>query len=388
MNTYKLLIVATTIYLAGSTTHAAVTGTGTANVRNFGAQGDGHSDDSAAILKAVKSVPERGGVVYFPAGQYLSNTIPGRNGVTFKGDSGWDYRGASFGASTIIPVRDDLPCLFDLKGSLGTRLVGLVLDGKGKGQEMHGVYSKHPGTEQNTVIDDCKITGFSGSGIRLDNVWVFAIRHSYIVHNKLSGIDGSGSYDGWILDNQITGNQRGGIYGTSFATVTITANRIEWNKLGGIVLGPAGANTIQIGNCTFDRNFGPGIDISLPSTRAASSAHVFNGNSFRRNGYQREDEPEASAHLRLRNVKGVSVTGNAFHGDPHRKDAQEGRAPSPINGLILEGLVDSVVANNSLYHAAQKTLILDKGGHQNTVIRDNPGTLSTANASKGGTSPP
>ena len=209
-------------------------GNGVANVRSFGAEGDGLSDDTAAILKAVASVPERGGVVYFPAGQYLSATIPGRNGVTFKGDSGWDYRGASVGASTISPVRDDLPCLFDLKGSLGTRLVGLVLDGKGKGREMHGVYSKHAGAEQNIVIDDCKITAFSGSGIRLDNVWVFAIRHSYIVHNKRSGIDGSGSYDGWVLDNQITGNQRGGIYATNFATVTITANRIEWNKVGGI----------------------------------------------------------------------------------------------------------------------------------------------------------
>ena len=378
MNARNILSFAAAIALSAGAVLGASVVSGTANVRDFGAKGDGHSDDTAAILKAVAATPERGGVVYFPAGQYLSATIPGRSGVMFKGDSGWDYRGTSFGASTISPVRDNLSCLFDLKSAVGTRLVGLVLDGKGKGHEMHGVYSKHPGTEQNIVIDDCKITSFSGSGIRLDNVWVFAIRHSYIVHNKLSGIDGSGSYDGWVLDNQITGNQRGGIYGTNFATVTITANRIEWNKVGGIVLGPAGANTIQIGNCTFDRNYGPGIDISLAGPKSASSANVINGNLFRRNGYQRENEPEASAHLCLRNLKGVCVTGNAFHGDPHRTDAQEGRAPSPINGMVLEGLVDSVVANNTLFHAAHKTLILDKGGHQNTVISNNPGSLSAA----------
>jgi hypothetical protein len=385
MNARNILIFVTAIALSAGVALGASAISGTANVRDFGASGDGHSDDTAPILKAVEALPERGGVVYFPAGQYLSATIPGRNGVTFKGDSGWDYRGASFGASTISPVRDDLLCLFDLKGSVGTRLVGLVLDGKGKGKgkEMHGVYSKHTGTEQNIVIDDCKITGFSGSGIRLDKVWVFTIRHSYIVHNKLSGIDGSSSYDGWILDNQITGNQRGGIYGTNFATVTITANRIEWNKVGGIVLGPGGANTIQIGNCTFDRNFGPGIDISMASPNSNSSANVINGNLFRRNGYQREDEPEASVHLCLRNLKGVSVTGNAFHGDPHRKDAEDGRAPSPITSIVLEGLVDSVVANNTLFHAAQKTLILDKGGHQNSVIRDNPGSLSAAKSGAG-----
>ena len=267
MNPHITWVVAATICLSVGTALGAVADKGVANVQDFGAKGDGHSDDTAAILKALASVPERGGVVYFPPGQYRSATIPGRSGVTFKGDSGWGYHGDAFGASTISPARDDLSCLFDLKGAVGTRLVGLVLDGKGKGKEINGVYSKHPGTEQNIVIDDCKITGFTGSGVRLDNSWVFAIRHSYIVHNKLSGIDGSGSYDGWILDNQITGNQRGGIYGTTFATVTITANRIEWNRLGGIVLGPAGANTIQIGNCTFDRNFGPGIDLNLTDAR-------------------------------------------------------------------------------------------------------------------------
>jgi hypothetical protein len=222
----------------------------------------------------------------------------------------------------------------------------------------------------------------------LDKAWVFNIRHSYLVRNKLSGIDGSSSYDGWILDNQITGNQRGGIYGVHFATVTITANRIEWNKVGGIVLGPSGVNTIQIGQCTFDRNFGPGIDISVPSTRGASSALVITGNIFRRNGYLREEEPEASVHLRLRNVKGVSVTGNSFWGDAHGQDAKSGRPSSPIHGMFLEGLVDSVVAHNSLFHAAQKTLIVDQGGHKNSVIRDNPGSLALAGPSKDGIATP
>ncbi len=303
----------------------------------------------------------RGYITFAPDlfGHYFSATIAGRSNVTFKGDSGWGYRGDSDGATRISPARADLARLFDLQGSEGTRLLGLALVGKGKGPEIHGVYVKHSGKEQNIVIDDCKITGFSGSGIRLDKAWVFNIRHSYLAHNKLSGIDGSSSYDGWIWDNQITGNQRGGVYGTHFATVSITANRIEWNKVGGIVLGPSGANTIQIGQCTFDRNFGPGIDIGLPKSRGTISALVINGNIFRRNGYQRDEEPDASVHHRLRNVQDVSVTGNSFHGDPHRQDTKSGRPPSPLNGMLLEGLVDSVVANNSLFHAAQKTLIVD-----------------------------
>jgi hypothetical protein len=119
----------------------------------------------------------------------------------------------------------------------------------------------------------------------------------------------------------------------------IVSREIRWDQVGGIVPGPAGANTLQIGNCTFDRNFGPRIDISLSSSRAASSANVIDGNLFRRNGYQREDEPEASAHLRLRNVKGLAVTGNSFYGDAHPKDAKEGLGTSPINGMVLASVI-------------------------------------------------
>ena len=346
-----------------------------ANVRDFGAKGDGQTDDTQAIRKAVEMVAQRGGVVYFPPGHYLSATIAGGNHITFKGDSGWSYRAEDNGASVVSPVRNDQACLFDLKGSVGTRLVGLTLDGHGKGGEMHGVYASHLGKEQNLVIDDCMIKKFSGSGIRLEKTWVFAIRHSLIAYNQLSGIDGSASYDGWILDNQITGNKRGGLYATNFATVTITANRIEWNRLGGIVL-EGSADSIQICNCTFDRNFGPGIEFNLTPWKGAGAAGAINGNIFRRNGYQCEKEPEASVHLYLRHVRGIAVTGNSFCGAPHPQDVRLKHPPSPLNGILLDGLVESVVANNSLYKAAIQKLIIDKGGHTDTVIRDNPGSLT------------
>ena len=347
-----------------------------ANVRDFGAAGDGKADDTKAILKAIESLPQGGGVVYFPPGHYLTGTVPGKSFVTFQGNSSWGYRNSTRGSTVISPVSGDLTSLFDLKGSVGTRLVGLTLDGMNKGKEMHGVYSKHPGTEQNIVIDDCRIMAFTGSGIRLDNVWVFAIRHSIIFGNKLSGIDGSGSYDGWILDNQIADNGRGGLYATRFATVTITSNRIEWNHGGGIVLGPNGANTLQISNCTFDQNYGPGISIvASASAQRSTSGNAITGNLFRHNGYQQEPGSGLDCHLRLENVSGMAVTGNSMIGWPFGKDAERKRPQSPARAMILRALTDSVVANNSLFEAASRELIVDKGGHTNSVIRDNPGSL-------------
>ncbi len=368
---YKLLLI-TVLALAVRATPVDPV----ANVRDFGAAGDGKTDDTKAILKAIESLPPNGGVVYFPPGHYLTRTVPGKSYVTFQGNSSWGYRNATSGSTVISPVSDDLTTLFDLKGSVGTRLVGLTLDGMNKGKAMHGVYAKHGGVEQNIVIDDCRIMSFTGSGIRLDNSWVFAIRHSILFENKLSGIDGTGSYDGWILDNQISANGRGGIYATSFATVTITANRIEWNHSGGIVLGPAGANTLQISNCTFDQNYGPGISIvASESGNRRISGNSITGNLFRHNGYQQEPGSGLDCHLRLENVSGTVVTGNSMTGWPFSKDAERKRPQSPERAMILRALTDSVVANNSLFDAASHELIVDKGGHTNSVIRDNPGSL-------------
>jgi len=53
------------------------------NVRTYGAAGNGATLDSAAIQKAIDSAGSAGGgLVYFPAGQFLSGTITLRSNVT------------------------------------------------------------------------------------------------------------------------------------------------------------------------------------------------------------------------------------------------------------------------------------------------------------------
>ncbi|MCD9004923.1 glycoside hydrolase family 55 protein [Luteimonas sp. XNQY3] len=41
------------------------------NVKDFGALGNGVSNDTAAVNSAIASIPARGGVIYFPSGRYL-----------------------------------------------------------------------------------------------------------------------------------------------------------------------------------------------------------------------------------------------------------------------------------------------------------------------------
>lgn len=70
-----------------------------ANVRDFGAVGDGVANDTAAIQLAVDTVTQFGGVVYFPAGRYrcLGTVTVRRGNITLLGD----------GMHTQIMTRED-----------------------------------------------------------------------------------------------------------------------------------------------------------------------------------------------------------------------------------------------------------------------------------------
>src|ERR1700680_480526 len=44
---------------------------GTVNVQNYGATGNGVTDDTAAINLGISAIPASGGMLYFPCGTYV-----------------------------------------------------------------------------------------------------------------------------------------------------------------------------------------------------------------------------------------------------------------------------------------------------------------------------
>ena len=326
-------------------------------VTQFGATGDGQTDDTAAIKKAMAALPEKGGVLFFPPGTYATDTIKPPSFCTLLAHGAWGYRLA--GGVVLTPVRDHQHCLIDATGCVGTRLVGLTLDGKKRGKDMCGVFVKRGDSEQNVVVDDCRIEHFSGSGLVMDIAHVWAVRHSIIDANGLDGIDAHRGFDAWIIDNQITANGRYGV--NLLASTTVTGNRIEHNKKAGIHLYGRKQDGIQVTGNLFCTNHGPAID-SPGEHRCATVT----GNSFRFNGaFPISDDPAHNCHARFRKTYGLVMTGNSFNAVDRY----------PSIGLTLEGLVDSVVANNTLFQGATRELIRDIGGHVNTVIDNNPGSI-------------
>lgn len=88
---------------SGSANYAASTVNGKAvvrkhelviNVKDYGALGDGATDDSTAVLSAIAAIPAKGGKVYFPPTQSyykMTQPLPNRSNITYYADG----RGAS-----------------------------------------------------------------------------------------------------------------------------------------------------------------------------------------------------------------------------------------------------------------------------------------------------
>jgi len=80
---------------AGSTIASWDTISGTTdwlNIKDYGAIGDGSTDDTTAIQNAINALSSNGGVIYFPAGTYkvTSTVMISISGVTLRGNSRWN----------------------------------------------------------------------------------------------------------------------------------------------------------------------------------------------------------------------------------------------------------------------------------------------------------
>jgi len=296
---------------------------------------------------------------------------------------------------TLVLADPDAACLIDVTGAVGCTLSGLCLDGRDLGGGVHGVSLDKPDygkVEDNLRIERCKISRFTGHGLHLGRVWCFSIRHCMISHNAGDGVQLRG-WDGFVLDNWLSVNGGAGLLAHhEHNAITLTGNRIEWNRHAGVKL--FGGSHVNLTGNYIDRAGGPALwlDQSTHTPRApdhlivGSAGHTtITGNTFYRSArpiWQRHDlNPDC--HVLLRGQRGVTFTGNclvAGHDDrdPNSSTYSPPDVPSdsPGTGLILEALLNTVISQNTLDRAALHNLIDDRGGHRGgVVIRDNPGCL-------------
>ena len=357
-------------------------------VRDYGAKGDGRTDDTAAFLKAIDALGPRGGQVEVPAGEYLVGELHLKPGVLLQGEPGFGFRRYSEGSTLKLRPDSTSRALIDLAGAYGAGVRDLALVGSrgfteditsdakpagaGDGRIVHGVallkadYGKE---EDYPIVDHCLIRDFTGDGVHLHCVWCANVRNSLILANGGDGISIEG-YDIFICNNEIGGNGGCGIRGVKYlnSAGTITSNRIEWNRKGGIFIDNGSHYCINANY--LDRNGTAGVILDRAN-------HItFTGNQSYRSGrpeWVRKEMPY-SAHAILRRCRGVTFSSNNMV--IGRDDGGRGFY-SPRSGIVLENLIDCTVIGNTGHESVLETFLDDRGTNVNSVVRDNVGSVAS-----------
>ncbi len=281
------------------------------NIRDYGAKGDGVTDDTLAITYAIADCAAVCGTVTVPPGKYITGQQKLYPEMTLRADDAWQY--ASRPGGTELILRDgDAECMLDLTDAYGTTLHGLVLNGRNMGDEVHGILIRDFSHDTTLTVDSCKIGCFSGDGIRFLRAGCFSIRHSQIHLNRGSGLRAN-AWDGFLLDNWFSGNGHYGVYAADNdcnSAYTFTSNRIEWNKFGGVRIDRGDKWNIT-GNY-FDRNYGPGLEIGYHNYTGHCTV---TGNFFNRNGVSQGMNfysEHQKSHIWCKNANNLTITGNSF----------------------------------------------------------------------------
>lgn len=187
------------------------------NVKDYGAQGDGITDDTNSIQSAIAAAA--GLVVWFPPGTYLCNTL-----ITMSSD--FVTLAAINGTATLKKKAGATPSILRLTGNFCT-IQDLQFDGNNvvSGNsclEVPGTFNK---------IKRCFITKATGHGIVMD------------------GSIGAGSAsNNWIEDCYIHGNAGVGIAQNTATDNTIVNNQIYLNGLEGVTVDIVAYRNKIIGN--------------------------------------------------------------------------------------------------------------------------------------------
>lgn len=213
------------------------------NIKDFGAVGDGITDDTTALSLALAYAHSACGEIYCPAGEYLIGDIdwPGNN-ITLRGSSSAYSYNSSATPKTKFRAKAGTTTLFDLvqTGGPEDRTGNLIIDIEIDGNDIASYGVNMAGSN---VLERCRIINCNVAGVRMTNF----TNSSRIVR---CGINQNGGW-GLLCD------------GVSTTTYSVTDTNISLNTLGGINI--EGGVLCYFQNCVVESNNGPGLRFNKPN---------------------------------------------------------------------------------------------------------------------------
>ena len=254
------------------------------NVKDYGALGDGVTDDTEAFNRAIAA----GSYVKVPEGVYRVGDLNLKKGLILDGSCTFNYGRNDEVDKTVLKAIDGAE--YVLKDVRGASIQNIHIDGNAKAS--HGIWGGRgsDGTDGSIEVYNCRISNcnYGLHGFRCGS----RIERCNIDNNNY------GMYtlvDCRVINNTIHSNVNSGLHLYDSNDNQIANNKIEWNKGSGIHLEKAIHNLIS--NNTIDRNSLSGI-----YTRETTDTTII-GNVIRRN---------LEYNLRLNGSNNFTVTGNSF----------------------------------------------------------------------------
>jgi hypothetical protein len=227
------------------------------NVKDYGAVGDGVTDDGGAIQSAIDAAAVSGGRVLVPEGIFLVNPSAGglqiASGICFEG----------MGFKSVLKVPDGSNStnnLLKLESKSNVYIAGLRLDGNKAGQASGTNYGLYIAGSTNCVVESIWSDNFTGVGIHIYDCDAVMLSNCFASGNTYHGFEFEQARYCSLSDSRGYNNALHGIL-------------VSPGEIGG-----SGAKGNRFVNCSFDSNGNYGI--AMNAANDDMSAFLNEGNMF------------------------------------------------------------------------------------------------------------
>lgn len=264
------------------------------NVKDYGAKGDGTTDDSGAINDCVTAMPNSGAIMFFPSGTYkLDSAVEINKHVSIMGSGANCSKIVVSGSNSALKIVGDYIFIRNIwfEGSR-TGNVGLELTGSFLLAE-DCIFAHFT---NNVFLNGCASASFI-------KCYIVSSPNGVIIENTGSPDTGDNSFINCVFDSSAS-----------------TGNGILFHSGGGLRL---------IGNKFL--HYGTQVSIA-PASGVSTSVLTCTGNSFEASGTQALQLGGASG-----SYSKIAIVGNQFAGNPYAIRVLAGASYVKISDNLIEG---------------------------------------------------